>query len=62
MDAPLDLAWEQINALGGVPTNPAEEAVCDTINKALDIIEKLGGSDPASKRASSHSSPERVQP
>jgi hypothetical protein len=47
---PLDLAWEQINALGGVPTNEIEEAQCHTINQCLDIIEKLGGSDPIGRR------------
>lgn len=38
----LDLAWAQINALGGVPANAIEEAQCETINQCLDIIERLG--------------------
>jgi len=48
---PLDLAWEQINALGGVPSNAIEEAQCETINQCLAIIEALGGQDPLPIRA-----------
>lgn len=49
---PLDLAWEAINALGGVPTSsvPADIAYDAAIGAALAEIEKLGGSDPAHRR------------
>ena len=49
---PLDLAWEAINALGGVPTSsvPADIAYDAAIEAALAEIEKLGGSDPAARR------------
>lgn len=48
----LDLAWERINALGGyvAPDDVAWIAVRNTITKALDIIEALGGRDPATRR------------
>ena len=41
---PLDLIWENVNALGGTPP-------CPVVAKALDIIESFGGSNPAVKRA-----------
>lgn len=47
----LDIAWEQINALGGVPSNAVEEAQCETINQCLTIVAGLGGEDPLPKRA-----------
>lgn len=47
----LDIAWEQINALGGVPANAIEEAQCETINQCLTIVAGLGGEDPLPKRA-----------
>lgn len=49
---PLDLAWEAINALSGVPTSsvPADIAYDAAISAALGELEKLGGSDPASRR------------
>lgn len=52
---PLDLAWEAINALGGVPTSsvPADIAYDAAIGAALAEIEKLGGSDPAARRHAS---------
>ena len=48
----LDLAWEAVNALGGVPTSsvPADIAYDAAIGAALAEIEKLGGSDPAARR------------
>ncbi len=39
----LDLAWERINALGGNIHGP-------TLDVVLNVIEELGGSDPAPKR------------
>lgn len=48
---PLDLAWEAINALAGVPSTEAEADYCRAINDALDQIEALGGEDPAPKRS-----------
>lgn len=47
----LDLAWEAINALGGVPSTEAEADYRRAINDALDKIEALGGQDPVLKRA-----------
>lgn len=47
----LDLCWEQINALGGIPADP-------TVEKALEIIESFGGENPAFKRARSMPSPQ----
>lgn len=43
--ASLDRAWADINALGGAPTNPEEEAFNDAILKALTILEGLGATD-----------------
>jgi hypothetical protein len=48
---PLDLAWEKINAIGGKPSNDFESGVVHAVDQALAIIEELGGSDPAPKRA-----------
>lgn len=50
---PLDLAWERINALGGyvAPHDRVGKAANDAIDRALKIIEELGGSDPLVKRA-----------
>lgn len=44
----LDQAWEAINALGGAPAqnNSYDQGIVDTVTKALDIIEALGGMDP----------------
>lgn len=47
---PLDLAWEEINALGGPATDDYGRGANEAISAALDIIEKLGGSDPLIKR------------
>lgn len=46
----LDAAWEEINALGGRPANEYERGVCDTVSKALEVIERLGGQDPLTQR------------
>jgi hypothetical protein len=48
----LDLAWEEINALGGVAEkgNEREQGFVAAIGKGLAVIEKLGGSDPLPKR------------
>jgi heterodisulfide reductase subunit A-like polyferredoxin len=50
---PLDLAWEQINALGGAhdPSDIDSIIYAGAIGDALGIIERLGGSDPLPKRA-----------
>jgi hypothetical protein len=47
-----DLAWERINALGGSPqqNNSYDQGFVDAITQALNVIEALGGSDPAPKR------------
>lgn len=44
----LDQAWDEINALGGSgnSTNLYDDGVCKTVERALDIIERLGGMDP----------------
>jgi hypothetical protein len=42
----LDLAWERINALGGLENSEFNRA----INDALDVIEELGGRDPIARR------------
>ena len=48
----LDLTWEAINSLGGTISmpDPYERGFRDAIDRALDAIESLGGSDPAHKR------------
>jgi hypothetical protein len=47
----LDLAWEAINSLGGISMpDPYERGFRDAIDRALDEIEGLGGSDPTHKR------------
>ena len=57
MDRPieqeLDLAWENINALGGTfdQNDHYERGFSDAINKALEEIEALGGRDPLPNRA-----------
>jgi hypothetical protein len=48
---PLDRAWAEINALGGVPTTDADCAYCAGIEAALAVIERLGGRDPVQVRA-----------
>jgi hypothetical protein len=52
-EALIDLVWEEINALGGVPeqNNSYDQGCVDTVGKALEIVEKFGGTDPAPKRA-----------
>lgn len=49
--AKLDQAWAEINALGGVidRTVPYDVGYDSAIGKALEIIEKLGGMDPAER-------------
>jgi hypothetical protein len=51
-ESKLDLAWERINALGGSDqqNNSYDQGWVDAIGKALEAIEKLGGSDPLLKR------------
>lgn len=49
---PLDLAWEEINALGGRPSTWYEDGYCDAVGEVLAIIEKLGGRDPVALRHS----------
>jgi hypothetical protein len=46
----LDLAWERINALGGYAEDDFDRGGNAAIDAALEIIESLGGSDPAPKR------------
>jgi len=48
----IDLAWEAVNALGGVfdPKDDEARGFNDAINKALAEIEKLGGKDPLPQR------------
>lgn len=49
----LDIAWEQINALGGTVGEYDDygKGINHAVEQALFIIEELGGSDPLSKRA-----------
>ena len=47
----LDLAWERINAIGGYAESEFDKGINSAVSSALDIIEELGGSDPAAKRA-----------
>ena len=49
--AKLDQAWVEINAQGGVidRTVPYDVGYNSAIGKALEIIEKLGGMDPAER-------------
>lgn len=44
----MDIAWERINALGGyvAPGDRRGEGVNWTVERALNIIEELGGTDP----------------
>ena len=53
MDNPLDQAWHEINALGGIVRylGGYDQGFCDAIGKALEIIEKLGGDDPLKRKA-----------
>jgi hypothetical protein len=50
----LDLAWEKINALGGAKPSTYDDfgrGIIYAVAGALEIIEELGGSNPAKKRA-----------
>lgn len=49
----LDQAWEAINALGGSSeqNNSYDQGIVDTVDKALAIIEVLGGMDPKRRNA-----------
>jgi hypothetical protein len=45
--AKLDQAWEEINALGGTSyASSYDHGIHDTVERALEIIEALGGMDP----------------
>ncbi len=46
----IDLAWEQINSLGGTPVCTHDHVYNLAVNDALRIIESLGGYDPAERR------------
>ena len=48
----LDVAWEEINALGGYYDEDDEygRGFNEAIGHALDIIERLGGVDPATRK------------
>jgi hypothetical protein len=47
----LDQAWQEINALGGRDDqdNSYDQGIVDTVRKALEIIEALGGMDPSER-------------
>lgn len=49
----LDQAWEAINALGGSKMYAVgyDLGICDTVERALEIIEALGGMDPKQRKA-----------
>jgi hypothetical protein len=49
----LDQAWAAINALGGTPTPGDAESsgFVYGIDKALEVIEELGGMDPLKRKA-----------
>lgn len=42
---PLDIAWAEINALGGVPDSEWDRGYVKAINDALAIIKRHGGRD-----------------
>lgn len=46
----LDQAWEEINALGGTGSTAEELAFIHGIERALEVIESLGGMDPKQRR------------
>ncbi|MDB5584852.1 MAG: hypothetical protein JWR80_10028 [Bradyrhizobium sp.] len=48
----LDQAWDKINTLGGrdVQDNSYDQGIVDTVRKALEIIEALGGMDPKQRQ------------
>ena len=48
----LDQAWENINSLGGAPTDEYERGFNDAIGEALEVIEKMGGMNPDIRSAS----------
>jgi len=50
-DTPLNLAWEAVNALGGSGSTAEELAYIYGIERALEVIEHLGGVDPLPLRA-----------
>ena len=47
MSHELNLAWERINALGGTANDDHSRGYVEAIDAALEIIEGLGGQDPA---------------
>jgi len=48
----LDLAWEEINALGGPSSNDDfDGGISFAVTHALQILERLGARDPAPIRA-----------
>ena len=49
--ATLDLAWDRINALGGyaAPHDDVGTGFNYAVEKALEIIEELGGMDPGAR-------------
>jgi hypothetical protein len=48
---PLDQAWDRVNTLGGSQwqDNSYDQGTVDTVAKALEIIEALGGMDPKTR-------------
>lgn len=49
----IDQAWNEINALGGsqYQDNSYDQGIVDTVRKALEIVEKLGGMGPKQREA-----------
>lgn len=54
----LDKAWDEINALGGSKDIGGYDlGICDTVEKALEIIEALGGMDPKQRASAAATAP-----
>lgn len=45
----LDNLWEEINAMGGVPSSEYERGVNDTVGRVLALLEKMGAQDPVTQ-------------
>lgn len=48
----LDRLWEQVNALGGSILDDDEygRGINETVDVVLDMIEKMGGTDPLARK------------
>lgn len=55
--SPIDAAWERINALGGTGSTSEDLAFIYGVDRALSVIEELGGMDPLRRQGATRQEP-----